>query len=470
MYTHYAYIYQANPKHRPLNALKVSAGPYYNSHTTRPTQPTLQQKVNAINNLPKDDTCAAVIAAQLFACAAKAGNSEHKRAYFIDLPDIVLALAQAIAEQRYQPQAFTVFAVSDPKLREIFAPAFADRLAQQWLVKHIEPWWNTRLIDDSFANRKGKGTQAAIARLQHFMRKPGHRWYCSLDIRAFFPSIDRRILLELWQQALPKLPYDAHTRRHLDHVARAIICQSPLVPAPLHSGDLALLKRIPRHKSLYNCAPHVGMPIGSLTSQFFANIYLNELDQYIKHTLKVSAYLRYVDDFVLLADDAATLLRYKAQIELFLRQRLRLELHPNKVVLQRCAQGIDFLGSIVFAQHSLIRQRSVRALRKRLAWFNALIFPDSAPRAPAPSMGAWPRWLANHQACIAPGVPSAALLQRMLATINSYYGIFRHANTQRLRKHIYHTELGPLQRFFIPDGPQYLHLTIKKRWLTAPRL
>jgi hypothetical protein len=81
----------------------------------------------------------AVIAAQLFACAAKAGNSEHKRAYFIDLPDIVLALAQAIAEQRYQPKAFTVFAVSDPKLREIFAPAFADRLAQQWLVKYIKP-------------------------------------------------------------------------------------------------------------------------------------------------------------------------------------------------------------------------------------------------------------------------------------------------------------------------------------------
>lgn len=97
-----------------------------------------------------------------------------------------MPLAQAIAEQRYAPQAFTVFAVSDPKLREIFAPTFADRLAQQWLVKYIEPWWNTRLIDDSFANRKGKGTQAAIERLQHFMRKPGHRWYCTLDIRAFF--------------------------------------------------------------------------------------------------------------------------------------------------------------------------------------------------------------------------------------------------------------------------------------------
>ena len=109
------------------------------------------------------------------------------------------------------------------------------------------------------------------------------------------------------------------------------------------------------------------MPIGSLTSQFFANIYLNELDQYIKHSLKISGYVRYVDDFVLLADDAATLMHWKAQIEVFLAHHLRLELHPNKVVLQRCAQGVNFLGSIVFPHYSLIRQRSVRALRKRLA-------------------------------------------------------------------------------------------------------
>ena len=102
------------------------------------------------------------IARQLFECAAETGNSEHKRAHFIRLPDIVLQQAAAIAAGCYQPQAFTVFAVTDPKLREIFAPAFADRLVQQWLVRHIEPWWDTRFIDDSFANRKGKGTHAAI--------------------------------------------------------------------------------------------------------------------------------------------------------------------------------------------------------------------------------------------------------------------------------------------------------------------
>jgi hypothetical protein len=165
-------------------------------------------------NTPALATLTAHIARELFACAAKAGNSEHKRAHFINLPAIVLAQARAIALGTYQPQALTVFAVTDPKLREIFAPTFPDRL-------------------------------------QHFMRQPGHKWYCKLDIRAFFPNIDRSILRQLWDK---------------------------------------------------------GLPIGSLSSQFFANVYLHELDHFVKHTLKVRGYVRYVDDFVLLADSAQALM------------------------------------------------------------------------------------------------------------------------------------------------------------------
>jgi RNA-directed DNA polymerase len=405
------------------------------------------------------------IARQLFACAAQASNSEHKRAHLLNLPRMVLALAHDIANGHYLPSAFTVFAVTDPKLREIFAPAFADRLVQQWLVQHIEPWWNKRFIDDSFANRQGKGTQAAIQRLQHFMRQPGHRWYCQLDIRAFFPTIDRRILLQLWQSALPKLPWPAATRQLLDQVATAILQQSPTEPSPHRSGDIALLARVPPHKSLFGTPPGVGMPIGSLTSQFFANVYLNELDQFVKHNLKVRGYIRYVDDFVLLADDPQTLLAHKARIESFLHQRLRLQLHPTKTVLQRCNQGADFLGAIVHPHHRLSRQRAVRALRRRLHWFRALVFPHNTHHPLQQPSGSWQRWLDNHQALHAHGHPTPALLQRMLATLNSYYGVYGHANTWRLRKHIYEHELGPLKTFFLPDGPEYRHLRIRKAWL-----
>jgi len=407
----------------------------------------------------------AQIAQELFACAARAGNSQHKRAYTIQLPALVLDLAAQIAHGRYRPQPLTVFAVTDPKLREIFAPAFADRLVQQWLVSHIEPWWDRRFIDDSYANRKGKGTQAAVDRLQAFMRQPGHRWYCQLDIRAFFPSIDRQILLGLWRKQLPRLPHSAPMRQRLDQVATAILLQSPVDPPPQASGNRRLLAQIPPHKSLYHAPPGVGLPIGSLTSQFFANVYLNELDQFIKHSLKVKAYVRYVDDFVLLADDSATLSRHRLAIEAFLRERLALALHPDKTVLQRCTQGIDFLGSIVYPGHKLVRQRSVRALRRRLAWFSQLVSGSNSGAVPQPPMGTWAHWLANHEAFSAPGIPSYALLERMLSTLNSYYGMFRHADTYHLRKHIYHKELGPLTRFFLPDGPAHHSLKIKKIWL-----
>ncbi len=409
------------------------------------------------------------IARQLFECAASAGNSEHKRAWLINLPKLILEQAQLIAEGRYPPQPLTVFAVTDPKLREIFAPAFSDRLVHQWLVHHIEPWWDKRFIDDSFANRKGKGSQAAVTRLQHFMRKPDSRWYLKLDIAAFFPSIDRRIVLQLWQQALPNLPYPYATRRCLDQVAQAILRQSPVEPAPHKSGDLSLLRQVPPHKSLFHAAPDRGMPIGSLTSQFFANVYMNELDQFIKHQLRVRAYVRYVDDFVLMAYERETLQAWQAQIADFLQQHLHLQLHPHKQVLQRANQGIDFLGYIVHPHYCLARQRCVRALRRRIAWFKYLLFPATERAVPQPPAGTWQRWLGNHAVTLPNGAPSPAVLQRMLSTLNSYYGVFAHAETYRLRKHIYHHELGPLKRYFLPSGPDYSHLRVRSNWLRSRR-
>lgn len=402
---------------------------------------------------------------RLFACAADAGNSEQKRAWLIDMPDLVLEQAQAISQKCYSPQPFTVFAVTDPKLREIFAPAFIDRLVHQWLVRHIEPWFERRFIDDSYANRKGKGTQVAIQRLKYFLRKPQNTWYCKMDIQAFFPSIDRQIMLKLWHQALPKLPYPVATRQRLDQVTTAILQQDPIDPAPIYSGRKALLNIIPAHKSLFHTEPGKGLPIGSLTSQFFANVYLNELDQFIKHVLKVKYYLRYVDDLVILGDDPALLKQQHQAINHFLATQLKLSLHPHKTVLQRCIQGIDFLGNIVYPTHTLVRQRSVKALRSRIAWFKYLLYPHSERAVAMPSSGSWHRWLALHPVFDCQGQPTVAILQRILATINSYYGLFSHAQTFRLRKHIYHQELGPLQRFFLPSDATYHHLQLKKAWL-----
>lgn len=408
------------------------------------------------------------IAAALFACALAMGNSEQRRLHMIDLPQLVLPLATDLAAGHYRPQAFTVFAVTDPKLREIFAPSFRDRLAQHWVVGQIEPFIDKLFIDDSFANRKGRGTHAAIHRLGHFMRQPQHLFYCQMDVQSFFPSIDRSILRQLWQTHLKRLPLDAHTRWQLDQVVCAVLAQNPLDPAPRLSGERRLLAKIPTHKSLFHVPPGKGLPIGALTSQFFSNVYLHPLDLYIKHYLKIKGYVRYVDDLIILGKNTAVLIEQQQAIGAFLLGTLALRLHPNKTVLQPVQHGADFLGSIVYPHHRLARQRVVRALRARLDLFQQIITlanggfnHDSHNKSTRlrnqPSSGSWAHYVPGEESLI-------ELLQRMLATINSYFGHFRQANTVQLRRHIYHQELGLLESFFLPGDKNYTHLRIRTHW------
>ena len=407
------------------------------------------------------------LARELFDCAAKAQNSAHKRALLLQLPTIVCQLAQDIAAQQYKPKPFTVFAVTDPKLREIFAPAFEDRLVQQWLVRQVQTWWEQRFVHDSYANRPGKGTQAAVSRLAHFMRQRGHRWVLKLDIQAFFPSVDRRILALLWDKAVNRMALEPVHRHRIQHVAHAILQQSPTEPAPQWSGQRSLLAQIPPHKSLFGSASGIGLPVGSLSSQFFANIYLHELDMFVKRQLRVGAYIRYVDDFVLLADTPAQLLCYQKAIETFLQDRLHLRLHPHKVVLQRSAQGLDFLGAIICPNHLLTRQRTVRALYRRIDQFQRAL-DGQRVHGQRTELGTLQRWLKDHPVWLAPNQPNPAFLKKMLATLNSYYGLMQHHHTWHLRQHIYHQRLGTLQRFFLPANANYTHLRIRAHWLASP--
>lgn len=404
------------------------------------------------------------IAIQLYACVNQAGNSADKKRYLIEIPALVRALAQDIASATYQPGRMTAFAVQDPKLREILAPCFRDRLAQQWLITLIRPTIERGWIDDCFSNRIGKGTHGAIGRLQRFMRMAGHSHYCQMDIRSFFPSIDRATLLGLWQAERTRLDFPEQTMRQVDTVAERIILQDPTQPKPLFSGNRALLGQVPRHKSLFHAPPGVGLPIGSLSSQFFSNVYLNPLDQFIKHQLKIKGYLRYVDDLMILGDTPKILVHQMRQIDQFLEDHLQLRLHPDKTVLQRVEQGANFLGYIAFPHYSHVRERSLRALRKRIHFFNHLLDPAGYPHRSPPERGSWAQWLALHQ-LKPPLIASPALLKRMLATLNSYYGQLRHANTYHLRRNIYHDMLGPIKRYFLPGDANYAQLRVKPVWL-----
>jgi len=370
------------------------------------------------------------IAEKLYESVRRLGNSSDKKRAFIKLPSIILKLAKEIESMTYRPNRFRVFIVTDPKVREIFAPDFRDRLVQQWLIGMVEPTIDKQFIDDSFANRKGKGTLAAIKRVQHFMRKKQNTHYCQLDIRSFFPTIDRCILLSLWKKQLHRLPYDEMTLQQIDAVATTIITQSPTKPAPLMSGRRDLLSSIPSHKSLFHAKEGIGLPIGSLSSQFFSNLYLNELDQYVKHTLKINSYVRYVDDMMLLDNDVQLLMEQKNKINDFLRVNLGLSLHPNKVVLQRVKQGANFLGAIVFPHHTYVRRRQIKSLKARIDFFDSLLHPVNSSFRNAPTGGSWGKCVSTGE-CV--DLPVQTKQQKILATINSYFGLFVQSHSFKLR-------------------------------------
>jgi hypothetical protein len=284
-------------------------------------------------------------------------------AFEVQQEEGLLALQTELRSGTWQPRPSRAFLVTKPKRREVFAADFRDRIVHHLLVGHLEPAWERRFIHDSFACRVGKGTHAGVDRLQSFCRQATANdtrpaWYLQLDIRGFFMAIDRRRL------------YQRLVRHCGDPVVQDLIGRlvfhDPVAGCRLRPGDRKEdFLRLPPHKTLFRSAPDCGLPIGNLTSQFFANVYLDALDQFVKHTLRATWYVRYCDDLVLLHRDPAVLVAWLPRIEAFVDTALGLTLHPRRR-LRRVADGIDFLGYITRPGYRLVRRRVVGSLHDDL--------------------------------------------------------------------------------------------------------
>ena len=218
---------------------------------------------------------------------------------------------------------------------------------------------------------------------------------------------------------------------------------------PVFTGNKNLLSLVPKEKSLFYTPKNKGLPIGSLTSQFFANIYLNELDQFIKHQLKIKYYLRYVDDFIILANNTKTLINWQKEIQTFLQEKLKLTLHPKKIIIQHKSKGIDFLGYITREKYLLVRNKTIKTFKRKIYFFNHLIDPKNFPVADPPSMLKISKYYFRKE-LIPPITVDLKILQKILSIINSYYGIFSFANTYNLRKILYENHFHRLKKYFLP--------------------
>lgn len=252
----------------------------------------------------------------------------------------------------YEIGASRCFVVTKPRPREVWAGDFRDRVVHHVMYNAIGPSFISTFSADSSACIPGRGTLYGAQRLESKIRSVTQNWsepcyFLKLDLSNFFVSICKPILFELLE---PKI-----ADRWMLELTEQILFHDPTRNFIL-SGNAGALNLVPAHKSLFNAPEGYGLPIGNLSSQFFANVYLNLLDQFIKHQIRPLGYARYVDDFVLLHPDPAFLNEAQRRIEEFLHERLRMAINPTKTILQPVAHGVDFVGHVIKPWHTVPRK------------------------------------------------------------------------------------------------------------------
>lgn len=302
------------------------------------------------------------LAQAYFDCRQSKRNTPSAIAFEIHLERNLIQLDDDLRTVRYQPGLSICFVVTRPKVREVWAADFRDRIVHHLLYNQIGPRIEASFIADSCACIPGRGTLYAAKRLEAKVRSQTRNWsrpahYLKLDLANFFVSIDKRIL----HQQMAAHIADPWWLR----LAETILFHDPRQNVE-YRGQPEDFARVPPHKRLSAQDANHGLPIGNLSSQFFANVHLDALDQFIKHQIGARHYIRYVDDFVLLHESPQWLNAAKARIEDFLADRLRLRINPTKTILQPVDRGIDFVGQVIRPWHRTTRRRTVNAALRRV--------------------------------------------------------------------------------------------------------
>ena len=294
--------------------------------------------------------------------------------FYFHLETELLRLEEELRAGRYVPQPYRSFPVFEPKTRQICAADIRDRVVHHAICNVIGPIFARLSITDSYACWQGKGTHRAISRAQQFSRR--YHYCLKLDVRAFFASVDHAMLKGQLARKFKDEKLLALLHRIIDH--------------PIPDGT-----------------PDKGLPIGNLTSQYFANFYLGHLDHFLKDELGIKGYLRYMDDMLLFGNDKAALHRLCAQIRTFLRDALLLDLKERSIRLSPVSQGISFLGFRIFPRLIRLQRTGWTRFKRKVR--------------------------AREQAYAKGDIDERALVQ----SVQSLLGHVQHADTLHLRQHFF---------------------------------
>lgn len=288
---------------------------------------------------------------QEFECGKK--NRKDVQEFSLNLMDNIFSLHDELFHHTWKHGGYQAFKINDPKPRDIHKASVRDRLLHHAIHRILYPFFEKTFIADSYSCRIGKGTHRSIDRFRKFAYKVSKNntktcWILKCDIRKFFANIDHEILLNILQKYIP----DENTRWLLKSVIESFTSLASTSPQPApYQGE---------------GGENIGLPLGNLTSQLFVNIYMNEFDRFAKHKLKAKHYIRYSDDFVIFSEDKERLENIIAPMKIFLQEKLRLELHPEKISLKTLASGMDFLGMVNFFDHRVLRTKTKKRMLKNI--------------------------------------------------------------------------------------------------------
>lgn len=315
-----------------------------------------------------------------YECRKHKRRTDSQVLFEINLESNVIDLWREINERTYEIGASTCFCITRPKLREVFAADFRDRIVHHVIMQRLESLFEKEFIEDNYNCRKGKGTLYGVNRLNDKLSTftdnyTKDAWIGKFDIKGFFMAIDKTILLQR-VNAFINTKYNAPDKDLLLWLVNIVISNRPQDNC-IMKGDTHLWDNLPKNKSLFTCNGDKGLPIGNLTSQIFGNFYLNEFDKWLEKEFE-GGYGRYVDDFYLISNDKKKILNAVPRIKAYLKDRLKLDLHDDKIYVQQAYHGTTYIGGVIKRGRIYIGNSSVSRLYDLIAYYNKRVSKDKA--------------------------------------------------------------------------------------------
>lgn len=375
------------------------------NQSKRPQKTFVLPKENVINKMNKDSSLIPLsdFFDAYFQCRKHKRSTDNARSFEVDYEENLLRLWYEVNTHSYEIGKSICFLVTKPKLREVFAADFRDRIIHHIIMMRLEPLFEDIFIDDTYNCRKEKGTLYGINRLYNKVRDASNNYTktCYIgkfDIKGFFMSIHKPTLWIKLRQFINER-YQGNDKELLLYLVKKVLFHHPEKNCTINT-PISEWSKLPKNKSLFTCGNDRGLAIGNLTSQCFANFYMHFFDDFMSSHFKY--YGRYVDDFYVITDTKEEIINFVPKIRNFLKKELKVKLHPDKIYVQNYKHGVKFTGAVIKGKQRYIGNQTVSGFYNKIKLYNVSVSKRNA--------------------------------EKFVCTLNSYFGFFKHYSSYNIKR------------------------------------